>query len=311
MLKGNFLLRLALSALLLFCGKGEASSLCEANHEEEAASGMLYTIKSSASAESYLYGTLHAGFRKLHALPDTAMQALSKSRKLYLESLWTDEELLKNRIDMQNLPAGKTLQSVLDKKTYARFQQHLDILRVTNETRLSFDKMAPAAALSFFTPRAPELDDSAPIDDLLVTAARSIGLEIDGLETKSEAIAGWKSISNEDWSAYAAEILDTSLCHACAEERTALLSCMTEFVRLGKTSELFSMYEKFNATHPAQAVVLQKMTFSRNLAMAEKIGDLLQQQQPVFIAIGALHIGGQIGVVSRLRKMGYSVEQIK
>lgn len=311
MLKGNIFVSLALCTLLFIRSAAGASTLCDKYPDDAASQGILYSIKSSAAHESYLFGSLHVGLRKLHILPETALRALLNAKKFYLESLWTDDEVLANRLAMWYLPDGKTLKAVLNKSTYARLQKHLDVLKVSNETRFSFERQTPAAAFSFFAPRSPELDGSDSLDDLLVTAARDAKLNIDGLETQREGMAGLQSISEDDWSAYANDMLDIGLCHACAEERTALITCMAEFVRLGKADELFSMYENFNLTHPAQATILQKTAFSRNPRMAEEIALLIEKGQPVFISIGALHMGGDIGVVNRLRKMGYSVEQIK
>jgi uncharacterized protein YbaP (TraB family) len=44
----------------------------------------------------------------------------------------------------------------------------------------------------------------------------------------------------------------------------------------------------------------------RNERMTNRIAEFIKKQ-PTFIAIGALHLPGDIGVIARLRKKGFTV----
>jgi hypothetical protein len=48
----------------------------------------------------------------------------------------------------------------------------------------------------------------------------------------------------------------------------------------------------------------------RNLRMADRIAGYIQQQ-PVFVAIGALHLPKQGGVIELLRQKGYTVTPVR
>lgn len=274
--------------------------------------GILYSIKGKTSVTSYLFGTIHLGHCSLKELPSSTLLALSQSRKLYREvdmnSVALDDRSAGLLIFF---PDGKTLRSTLSERAYKRLQAHYDLLALSTEMRDSKDKQTPNFAVSFIEQRSAGFNNSPSFDHLLEQFAFNASMEISGIETFAETTQGYLSISDEEWSAYVEEILDIALCSSCIKERTFLTENTVTRVRAGDTEGLFSMYSKFFSTRPAQAVTNQKIIFSRNQRMAEKISDVVKKGEPVFISIGALHLGGDIGVVQRLRNMGYSVEQIK
>ena len=51
------------------------------------------------------------------------------------------------------------------------------------------------------------------------------------------------------------------------------------------------------------------LVIDRNARMAERIGEFIKKQ-PTFIAIGALHLPNDVGVIALLRKKGFTVEPV-
>ncbi|MGI4858820.1 MAG: TraB/GumN family protein, partial [Janthinobacterium lividum] len=62
------------------------------------------------------------------------------------------------------------------------------------------------------------------------------------------------------------------------------------------------------ARDPAvSAAVDDKILFQRNRRFAARMQALAQPRRPVFVAVGALHLGGPRGVLQLLRAAGYRV----
>ncbi len=54
----------------------------------------------------------------------------------------------------------------------------------------------------------------------------------------------------------------------------------------------------------------QALVVSRNQNWLPHIEQALQQQKPVFIVVGTLHLLGKEGLVTVLKEKGYAVEQL-
>ena len=52
------------------------------------------------------------------------------------------------------------------------------------------------------------------------------------------------------------------------------------------------------------------MIYNRNQAWAEKLPSIMKTA-PTFVAVGALHLPGEKGVLNLLKKQGYTVEPVK
>lgn len=55
--------------------------------------------------------------------------------------------------------------------------------------------------------------------------------------------------------------------------------------------------------------MLERTIYQRNQRFVERLQPLLQPGKPVFLAVGALHLGGQRGVIELLRQQGFSVQK--
>ena len=60
----------------------------------------------------------------------------------------------------------------------------------------------------------------------------------------------------------------------------------------------------------ADSLFLEDFLFARNRDWIPKIEEIIRQQ-PSFIAVGALHLAGDEGLITMLRKQGYTIEPVK
>jgi uncharacterized protein YbaP (TraB family) len=79
---------------------------------------------------------------------------------------------------------------------------------------------------------------------------------------------------------------------------------------IGDIDALRKEYQKKRSNIPAHGEALEKYIFSRNGTQAERIEEMVRNGSECVFAIGALHLGGDGGVISILKKRGYEVRQL-
>jgi uncharacterized protein YbaP (TraB family) len=273
--------------------------------------GIFYQIKTKERPTSFLFGTMHIGTPKFSELPIAVKTAISQSR-IYLTESPIGNEARENVKFMTNLEEGQTLSAILRPDVYEKYQAWLNRLKVPKETQLKMEGWHPTLIIGFLYKNPSETEGLERLDVAMLRLATSQSLEIRSVENSIEWRHGRKSMTNEDWSNLLNEILDEEKCLSCEKERLLYTRCTLELVRTGDTEGLFSLQEKFLSSRPGENIENEKTVGGRNQHQANNIDKLIQQQaKPMFFTVGAAHIGGPLGVVQRLRDMGYVVEQIK
>jgi uncharacterized protein YbaP (TraB family) len=273
--------------------------------------GILYQIKSDAKPTSYLFGTMHIGTPNFRELPITVKDAMRQSQ-IYLTESPTGSEALENIKLMTHLQEGKTLRTILRDDVYEKYQAWLNRTKVTKEMQEHLEGWSPLKFGYLFFRGLPETKGLDRLDEIMLDMAISQSLEIMSVENSYEWGQGLKSLTNEDWSNLFNEMLEDESCPSCKKERLFYIRCTLELVRIGKAEELFSTQQKFLSSRPGERNYYEKTSTSRNKHQANNINKLINEQvNPMFFTVGATHIVGPLGIVQRLRDMGYIVEQIK
>lgn len=86
-----------------------------------------------------------------------------------------------------------------------------------------------------------------------------------------------------------------------------------ELITAWRTGDADGMYEASAADHqrhPALANQFERLLDHRNEKMAAKLRDLLNSKGTYFVVIGALHMGGEKGLINLLRR-DYSIQQVQ
>ena len=64
-----------------------------------------------------------------------------------------------------------------------------------------------------------------------------------------------------------------------------------------------------NSTYPALDAQIEKLIDNRNARMAKKIAEYLQSKQTTLVVVGALHMGGERGILN-LMSADNAIEQM-
>jgi uncharacterized protein len=146
------------------------------------------------------------------------------------------------------------------------------------------------------------------LDERIVAAARDAGLEVMGLETAEEQLSVPGRL---DDAVQLAALLET------VRQETDLTEDLHETVialhSKGRAAVAFPLMEVLASTYPASRAAMEDMREplieARNRLMLERALPHLGKGG-AFIAIGALHLSGETGLVEGLRRAGYQVTLI-
>jgi uncharacterized protein len=253
---------------------------------------------------SYLYGTIHMIGKDDFFLTDSTRSAIDRAKLVTFEI---------NMEDMMNLPAqmglmmksfmsgGKTLSGLLSKEDYAIVKAHFDKQGLP---LFLFERMKPM----FLTVLADaDLSgglggngDMVSYEMKIMDIAQQQKKKMGGLETAEYQMSMFDSIPYEEQAQMLVESIKSS--------GTGEDGQFDEMVKLYKNQDIVGMGTMMGEDESIgshQDLLLNQ----RNRNWIPIMGEMMLAQ-PTFFAVGAGHLGGDQGVVSLLRKAGYTVEPV-
>ena len=127
-----------------------------------------------------------------------------------------------------------------------------------------------------------------------------------GLEKPEEQIRALSSLDD----GVQREMLESYLAMP-AEKRMAMYQTLYQIWQSGDAEALHDWYQKMNKDEGISPNTIQKfdeaIVFSRNKRFVDRLLPLLSPRKPVFVAVGALHLGGDQGMLSILSKKGFEI----
>ncbi len=247
---------------------------------------------------SYIFGTIHLLCKDDIKLSAALKQALTYSQELYLELDMDDPSTLLGGMLLMNMQDGKTLKDLYTPQEYDRLKKYFkDSLRMGLQM---LERMKPAMASSMLFPAMMPCKTTSSVEEQLMRLVKPDKKEVKGLETM----------------AFQASIFDSVPYDVQAKE-------------LLKTIDSIQLYKKYfsrmvNAYKNQQTDTLESFFTDTAFGMMES-GDILltnrnrnwvkqllsiTKKKHVFVAVGAAHLLGKDGLVSLLRKEGYTVRPL-
>jgi uncharacterized protein len=255
----------------------------------------------------YLLGSVHAMKAEMYPLAAPIEKAFKEARKIAFEvDLTRLNQTEMNQIMQQHgfYTPPASIESDLPKETLGLLKDYL------KENNLSFSnirRMKPWFLM--LTIGQTELakhgfDSQYGIDQQLQQRALSIGKEILQLESFREQI--------ELLSSDSMEVQELSL-RATLEERVSLeedLNVLITAWQNGNADRMLELAVEATAHYPELNQQTHNLIDNRNLKMANKIREYVAASGTYLVVVGALHMGGERGLVKLLSK-DYSVKQLR
>jgi len=297
----KFINVLFLLALLLF---NVQQSYAEAQHKQSILHprGLLWKIESPGRPFSYLYGTMHVGDPRVVNLAPEVEQAFKQADHFVMEMIM-NFQAIGYVASASFFDDGRTLKGVMGHIEYMRLTKLLEKRLFISEDVIRH--MKPWAVLMMLMmPVDREMQGSAALDMVLFRRASQRKIPVSGLETAPEQVAIFESMSLDEqvWMLNrAAREIDVS-----DEQLPNMLKAYLErdLQQLVRIQQQF-MYDDSEID---DRFMYQLLDF-RNQRMSDRMQPILKQGN-AFIAIGALHLPGEQGVLHLLEQQGYTVSPV-
>ena len=259
--------------------------------------GLLWKISKDGIPPNYLFGTIHVTDDRILKLPEPVNTTLRASRVFVMETVPDVNQILlsSNRMFYSD---GNSLEQHLSGQIYA---QTVSILSAYNLPAESVAMLKPWAA--FMTMNYPP-ETGAILDLELLQLARRNNARVHGLETMDEQIDVLDHLKTQDQ----LRLLIDTVCHydMVAEEFEMLKTLYLQ-------RDLRGLVEYRNRYTVAEDAVYQTLVevllTKRNHTMAAAMLQYLDQGG-AFIAIGAMHLPGEEGVLHLLEQLQYKISVV-
>jgi uncharacterized protein YbaP (TraB family) len=286
-------------ALTLLCVL--AGGIAPAPAAERYERGLLWRIEGKSAPASHVFGTIHLADPRVTALPTAVANELNRARSLTIEVRLEPGTILvlAQRMIYDN---GRDLHGVAGPELFAKAAAITAGLGLPDPLLRMFKPWAVALLLS-----APQQDPSGVLDIVLARAAAEQGKPVHQLESLEEQIAVFEGMSEADQLAL--------LGHAVAnyERMPALIGRLVEAYLARDLAGMWRISEESGGegaeAKRLRAVFAHRLLDERNARMAER-SEARLREGGAFIAVGALHLYGDAGMLSLLEKRGYRVSRV-
>ncbi len=247
---------------------------------------------------SYLYGTIHIISQDDYFLGKNVSKKLVHADQLVMEIDLNDINVAA-LTDLSLLPKGKTIKDYMSETDYetvrAFFEDSIGIKKFTFEQ--AYGRMKPfyLDQLIFFRYLGQEKES---YEENFKKIAEEKNIPMKGLETFEEQLRFLDEIPLE------AQLKDL---YKTIKNYTEETNKLGQLVRDYKAQNITAMTKAFEEDE--DTLTKQKLVDRRNNDWIPKIKTMIQTKT-CFIAVGAGHLGGDKGLISLLRKEGYTVDAI-
>jgi uncharacterized protein YbaP (TraB family) len=259
--------------------------------------GLLWRVTKKGVAPSHVYGTIHVADARLEELPAAVRRRFDAAKSLMLEFVpdaYTRERFLEASMFLD--------QQTLEQKIGAEdFERAVEFLAPIGLPREVVNKLKPwGVLLNLRNPKRPMQAD--PLDQQLMRLARARRLPLSQIEGVEEQIFTFDEFPMESQVA----LLKHSLAHR--DELAELAERTLDAYLEGDLATIWRLREQFGARYPHiashQAVMTKRVVHDRSVVMAFRMQRELRRGD-AFVALGALHLYGEKGVLALLEEDGF------
>lgn len=263
--------------------------------------GLLWRVTKEGVAPSHVFGTIHVADARLAELPAPVLEAFAQARSLMLEFL-ADGYARERFLEAAMFLDGQTLEQKIGAADFERAFEHLRPIGLSREF---VNKLKPWGVL--LNLRSPKAVDGSPLDAQLLERARERRMPLYQIEGVEEQIFTFDEFPMESQVA----LLRHSLAHR--DELLELAARTLDAYLAADLAAIWRLREAFVQRHPQiaahQAVMTKRVVHDRSVVMAFRMQRQLRRGS-AFVALGALHLYGDKGVLALLEEDGYATARV-
>lgn len=263
---------------------------------QAADNGLLWKIEAPSGKTSYLLGTIHTDDQRVTEFSPKIIEAFNQTDVFMMETLPPRDP------SIFMLKQGTVAELVTEKE----FDQIRDLADFHSMHIEAAMRMKPwLLAVIFDLPKPKSLFS---MDELLLAKSEEKLKTIKGLEKTSEHFSVLDSISIDDQMVMLRAVLKRS-----QKDKERDFEKLLKTYQSGDLKKISDLDEAITGDMLPKALWANmkiKLIDERNVGMAN--GLMTQaSDNTVFAAVGASHLGGEGGILNRLRDAGYKVSAVK
>lgn len=259
--------------------------------------GLLWQISRGDRIYGYVFGTIHVDDPDILDLPAEVARRLDDSTRYVMEMVPADDDL-QTFSQAMFFQDGQRLDQLLSPDTYTRTLAILENYSMSPEVATLLKPWAAFMLMSYPDNMQTVLDMS------LLERARRNGAAISGLETIDEQIDIFSHMSLSDQT----RILTDTVCHY--ENTGEDFSMMKSLYRARDLEALANYGQRYRfEDNSAYDAIHARLIVERNRRMVDRLEPLLGEGV-VFVAVGAMHLPGDQGILNLLEKRDFTLTPV-
>jgi len=240
---------------------------------------------------------MHSRDKRAHEFGDSVLAKLNECGAIALEILIS--EATANPLAMLGYIMMKdtTLDMLLNEEDYQLVKSYA--AENLGMYAMLIDKLMPIFVAGLITEMMMGDDMETTVDEFFEKTAMEKEKMTIGIETIEEQLSALSQISLKEQAEMLAEQLQTM------DEDSVTFEKLMECYREQNLKCLHEIYASEGISESFDKALVD----SRNRVMAHRVDSIIRLQ-PTFIAVGALHLPGENGLIELLRKSGFTVSPV-
>lgn len=267
--------------------------------EERFNQGVLWKVEKAGVAPSHLFGTIHVSDPRVTTLPEAVEQAFNHAQSFTMEMV-VDQPAELYFAKAMSLKQGQNLRAMLGDDLYTKA---ISLMQEYGFPPQVTQHLKPWAIL--ITLIVPRPGGEPILDQQLHQKAMLRKKPVHQLESVEEQVAIFDGIPLK---------AQTSMLESAANHYDELPNLLEQTIQAYLARDLDALW-RLNSLYADEGEAgdyeyfIERVLFSRNLRMAQRADEQLRKGG-AFVAVGALHLYGEKGVLALLEKQGYRVTRV-
>lgn len=297
----------------------------------------------------YLFGTIHVADERVTTHPEVVKKALEKSQALYTELDFHNLDPAAMAKHLM-IPEGKTLKDIASEATMKKFEHIVARYEISPMQVMQFQRIRPwmtavqvpilvstkrKAEAAAKAAKEADKDDAADeepaqpdpmanlaLDLRLYVGAKQGGKLVGGLEKPEEQFSIFNEITMEDQVTMLDESLDEIIKLDTADDGEGdgkdgkeSVDPIEGLIRMYLAGDTDTFYEFMKASMGEDEKMqgfMEKLLDRRNIVMVRRMLEAAEKHpdKPMFVAVGAGHYPGPMGIIKLLEQTGYRVRPL-
>ncbi len=262
--------------------------------------GLLWQISKSGQLPSYLLGTIHSADPRVTRLKPAVSKTLDSSDRFVMEMELDTNAIMQFGATMM-IGQGEDLEAILGSSLFGRV---VTAMAGVGMPEMVVRQLKPWVVMAILS--MPPSSGGMILDMVLRQRATGQGKPASGLETAQEQLAVFEGLSRQDQ----IELLELTLDQLPSQP--GLFEQLIEAYAADDLGRIARIAHQSNNRVPSEAAqrFMLRLNDQRNVRMVQRIIPYLEKANS-FIAVGALHLAGDKGILSQLRDHGYATTPVR